>query len=133
MFLVYLNSRYGAAKITMSKIKNTLNYESIGAVHDIVNNSGFFMQEGDEIRLSEEGMEYVKSRILPYFSAFNPISYLLVILGALVLLHWYLRVYVNTLIVFDWYAGLALVLGGVVLRFLFYRILFWTMKFRKTL
>ena len=119
--------------MTMSKIKNTLDYESIGAVHDVVKNSGFFMQEGDEIRLSEEGMEYVKGRILPYFSAFNPISYFLVIIGILVLLQWYLRVYANIPIAFDWYAGLALVLGGLILRFLFYRILFWAMKLRKTL
>ncbi len=134
ILLIYLNTKYGTGKVRISKLKETLGYKGQG-IYNILDGSNLFETNlaRDDVRLTEYGTRYVEKWWLPYFSAFNPVSYLFIILGSLLLIHWLLRTFANIIIVFDLYSGLALIVGGIILRFFFLRLFFWIMKLSKKL
>lgn len=127
--LIYLNSKYGTGEARISRLKETLGY-STGGIYNALDESGFFERRGDKIRLTSRGIEYAEKTLLPYFSAFNPIAYMLMILGVLCILQWYLWSLFRALI-FDWRVGMILIACGFVLRFLLPRLVFWVHKLKK--
>jgi len=129
--LVYLNSKYGTGEARISRLKEALGY-STGGIYNALDESGFFDRKGDEIHLTIRGVEYAEKTLLPYFSAFNPIAYMLMFLGTLCILQWYLWSLARTLI-FDWRVGTILIVGGIVLRFFLLRLVFWAHKLKKQL
>lgn len=129
--LVYLNSKYGTGKARISRLKEALGY-STGGIYNALDESGFFDRKGDEINLTSKGVEYAERTLLPYFSAFNPIAYMLMFLGTLCIFQWYLWISAHALI-FDWHVGTVLIVGGIVLRFFLLRLVFWAHKLKKQL
>ncbi len=133
IFLVYLRNKYDLKPdVRVSTLKNLLGY-SAGGLDYALKYSGFFETKGDEIRLSKKGEDYVRKQLLPTYKAFNPIGYFLILLGFLFILQWYMFENFNTSIIFGWESGLLLIIGGLILRFWFLPLLYWTLKALKKL
>jgi hypothetical protein len=64
-----------------------------------------------------KGLKYVKKELMTSFEVAHSISYLLLVLGLFLLVHWYLYTYHSAYLVFEWNVGLAVLVGGLVLRF----------------
>lgn len=132
ILLIYLNEKYGGSKVRLPTLRKTLGYSQSG-IYSALDESGYFERKGDVITLSEKGQSYVKKQWIPYYSAFNPFGYFLILVGFLLFLSWYLRVYHGALLIFDWYQGIIVIIGGLIIRFALLRMLFWTLKLEKKL
>ena len=133
IFLVYLRNKYDLKPdVKISTLKNFLGY-SAGGIDYALNYSGFFETEGDEIRLSKKGDEYVKKELLPQYKSFVPVGYFLILLGGLLILQWYMFTNFNVSIIFGWESGLLLIVGGLVLRFWLLPLLYWVLKIQRKL
>jgi hypothetical protein len=51
------------------------------------------------------------------FESVYSVSYLLIVLGWILLVQWYLYTYHGQHLLIDWQVGLAVLIGGLVLRF----------------
>lgn len=117
ILFIYLNDKYGrSSEFRISELKNFFSY-STGGIYGALDSSGFFIRNGSTIKLSEEGVEYAKKELIIPFKNFYSIAYLLVYLGLLLLLHWYLYIYMDFYLFFDWQVGFGLIIGGLLLRF----------------
>lgn len=117
MLFVYLNNKYGrSTKYNISELKQFIGY-SAGGIYNALDSSGFFVRNGSDITLSKKGKDYVKKELMHSFENFYPVSYFLVFLGVILLVHWYLYTYHGEYLVFEWNIGLAIVMSGLVLRF----------------
>jgi len=133
IFFVYLNSKYGTGVVDIPKLKETLGY-STGGIYNALDESGYFTRKGDEVSLTSKGAEYFKEKHMPYYSMVNPLSGLLIVLGTLALTRSLLETFTGiSLVLFNWQSGLALLAGGITLRFFFLRLMFYFMKLRKEL
>lgn len=131
IFLVYLNNKYGLGKrIRIAKLKKFIGY-STGGVYSALDESGYFLRKGDEIRLSKEGEKYVRKKLLPHYMAFNIVSYFIIFVGVLLLVHWFLRTRYDIIVVFDWLDGLSFIIGGLVMRFALLPLVYWLLKVMK--
>lgn len=133
IFLVYLNNKYGLGKrIEVRKLKDFLGY-STGGLYNALDESGYFVRNVDEITLSEKGKRYVRSELMQYYRAFNPIGHFLIFLGLVLILQWYLLTYHRILMVFDWYVGISIIAGGLLIRFALLPMIYWFLKVRRKL
>lgn len=130
ILLVYFNNKYDKDKNRMPWLKENLGY-STGGLYHALDNSGYFEKNKDEISLTEKGTNYLNKHILPQYTVFYPIGNLLIILGLVFLLQWYLWTYVNTLMIFQWYSAIMVIAGGIVVRFFLMRLSYWMMKRKK--
>jgi len=132
ILLVHLNEKYGSGNVRISRLKKTLDY-STGGIYNALDESGYFKHKGDVITLSNKGHEYIKKQWVRYFSIVNPLSYFIIIVGALLFLSWYLKVYHNAFLVFNWYQGIVVIIAGLIIRFGLMRLMFWTLRAQKKL
>lgn len=117
MLFIYLNNKYGRiTEFAISELKKFTGY-STGGIYNALDSSGYFVRKGSDITLSKTGRDYVKKELMTPFKNIYPLSYLLVFLGFILLLHWYLYTYQDTYLVFEWNVGLAIIVAGLVLRF----------------
>ena len=130
IFFVYLNEKYGTGETQISRLKRSLGY-STGGIYNAIDDSGYFQRSGDIIRLTENGSKYVKEKILTQYSALNPFCYLFILLGANIIFFWILKNFMNISVVFEWYQGVALIIGGLIIRFLKFRLTHLILKLRK--
>lgn len=131
ILLVYLNNKYGlGTKVDVSKLKDYIGYTRTGLA-TALSESAYFIRKGDEITLTDAGERYVKKVWMPYYRAFNPIAYFFIFLGLILLTQWYLLTYNKILLSVDWYAGVALIAGGLLIRFALLPASYWLLKFRR--
>lgn len=133
IFLVYLRNKYDAKPdVKISTLKRLLGY-STGGIDYALKYSGFFEIYHDQVKLSEKGKEYVKRELLPQYRILNPIGYFLILMGVLIFLQWYLATYFDTVISFDWWTGVSVIIIGLILRFLLLPLIYWTLKIQRKL
>lgn len=133
IFLVYLRNKYDLKpEVRVSTLKSLLGY-SAGGIDYALKYSGFFETKGDKIKLSTKGEGYVRRELLPHYKTFAPIGYLLIFLGFLLILQWYVFENFDVSIIFGWESGLLLIIGGLVLRFWLLPLLYWALKILKKL
>jgi len=133
LFFIYLRKKYDTTQsVKISTLKNLFGY-SAGGIDYALKYSGFFETKGNEISLSKKGEEYVERTLLPQYKILNPVAYLLIFMGALIVLQWYAYTYFNTTIIFDWWSGLLLIIAGLLLRFWLLPIIYWLLKILKKL
>lgn len=130
ILLVYLNNKYDKEKNKVPWLKEKLGY-STGGLYHALDESGYFERKGDEIKLTEKGIRYLNKQLLPQYTVFYPIGNFLIILGCVFLLQWYLWTYANIPMIFQWHSAVIVIVGGVVLRFFFLRIVYLVMSHRK--
>ena len=131
IFLVYLRNKYEREPdVRVSILKSLLGY-SAGGIDYALNYSGFFETEGNKIRLSKKGEDYVRRELLPHYRTFAPVGYFLIVLGVLFILQWYMSANFNVSIIFGWESGLLLIVGGLLLRFWLLPLLYWALKIQK--
>lgn len=130
ILLVYLNNKYDKEKNKIPWLKEKLGY-STGGLYSALDESGYFDRKGDEICLTEKGNDYLHKNILPLYIVFYPVGNFLIILGLVLLLQWYLWTYLQTVMIFQWYSAITVIIGGIVLRVFFLRIVYWIMTHKK--
>ncbi|RLI43135.1 hypothetical protein DRO69_09625, partial [Candidatus Bathyarchaeota archaeon] len=104
---------------------------STGGIYNALDESGYFVRKGDEIRLSKEGEKYVKKKLLPHYKTFNILSYFMIFLGIFLLINWFFRTHYNIIMVFNWLDGLSFIIGGLVIRFAVLPLAYWLLKAMK--
>lgn len=131
MLLVHLNNRYGlGTRMDDSRLAQFLDYSRTG-LRTAIDESGYFVRKGAEITLSEKGEIYVKRELLRPYRAVNPIGYLLVFIGSLILVQWYLLSYHKTLLILDWSVALPIIVCGLLVRFALLPMSYWFLKILK--
>jgi hypothetical protein len=130
ILVVYLNNKYGKDKNTMPWLKKKLGY-STGGLYHALDDSGYFERTADEIRLTEKGTNYLNKEILPQYTAFNPIGNVLIILGLVFLLQWYMWTFAQTSVIVPWYSAIIVIAAGIVIRFFYLRLAHWIIKTKK--
>jgi len=131
ILMVYLNNKYDKDKNRISWLKEKLGY-STGGLYHALDNSGYFERKKEDIYLTEKGTNYLNKQILPQYTVFNPIGNLLIILGFVFLLQWYSWTYAHKPVVIPWYSALIAIALGILVRFLFLRLVHSIMKRKKT-
>ena len=131
ILLVYLNDRYGIGKkLEIPKLKNFTGY-STGGLYSALDDSGYFERKRDEITLTDKGERYDKKELTRQLTILYPLCYFLILFGIIMIGHWYLLTYHNTLLLFNWPVGFSLVLGGLLIRFVLPALGLWILKLRK--
>jgi hypothetical protein len=131
ILVVYLNNKYDKDKNRIPWLKEKLGY-STGGIYNALNDSGFLERTGDEIYLTEKGTDYLNKQILPHYTAFNPLGNFLIVLGLVFLLQWYSWTYSHVAAIVPWYSAIIIIGAGILVRFLFLRIVHLMMKMSKT-
>jgi hypothetical protein len=130
ILIVYLNNKYDKDKNRIPWLREKLGY-STGRIYNALNDSGYLERTGDEISLTKKGTVYLNRQILPHYTAFNPLGNFLIALGFIFLLQWYSWTYSHVAAVLPWYSAIMIIVGGILVRFLFLRIVHWMMKTSK--
>jgi hypothetical protein len=131
ILLVYFNNKYDKNKNKISWLKENLGY-STGGLYNALDNSGYFERKADEINLTQKGTNYLKTQILPKYTAFYPVGNFLIILGIVFLWQWLLWTYANTPVIIPWYSATMVIVGGTIIRFFLMRLNYWIMRNRKS-
>lgn len=130
ILLVYLNNKYGlGTTIKLSKLKQFLSY-STGGLYNALDDSGYFIRKGDEITLSDAGERYARKNLMQRFRAVYPVGYFLTFFGMILIAHWYLLMYHDIFLFFDWTVGLSFILVGLLIRFALPPFAYWILKIR---
>jgi len=128
--LVYLNNKFDKGKNDISVLKETLEY-STGGIYSALDSSGYFDRTISSIQLTEKGKEYLTSRILPQYSTFNSLGFLMIILGLVTLFQWAEWTYYGTAIIIPWYSAILMITMGFIVRFFVLRIYHQIIKRKK--
>jgi hypothetical protein len=126
---VYLHTEFSKDKIKVADLKKTVGYGSGGAYSAF--ESRYLEKINDEIRLTEEGIDYVKSRILPKFDIYKSYGNVIITISVFFFVQWLEWTYLNVAIIPGWYFALMLLILGIFLRFFVLRFDFFVMKKRK--
>jgi hypothetical protein len=126
---VYMHNKFSKDKINVSDLKRIVDY-SAGGVYSAFE-SRYLEKIGDEIRLTEEGLEYVKERILPEYNVYKSYGNILLLLGFFFLFEWAEWYLLKTQIEPTWYFAAMLVTLGLFLRYLVLRFNFFVTNRRK--
>lgn len=126
---IYLHNKFSKEKIKVADLKKTVGYGSGGAYSAF--ESRYLEKINDEIRLTEEGKDYVKSRILPKFDIYKSYGNVLITLGIFFFVQWFEWTYLNVPLIPSWYFALLILILGFFLRFFILRFDFFVMKKRK--
>lgn len=129
IFYVYMHDMFSKDKIKVADLKKIVGY-STGGVYSAFESSSYITKENDEIRLTQEGEEYVKSRILPRFDIFESYGNILIMLGAFFFIQWFMWTYLNVPLIPTWYLALTVLGTGFFLRFFVLRFYFFSVKRR---
>lgn len=129
IFYVYLHNKFSKDKIKVADFKKTVGYGPGGAYSAF--ESKYIEKMGDEIHLTEEGQDYVKSRILPQFNTYKSYGNVLFFLGLFFFFQWFEWTYLNVPLIPTWYFALVILVFGIFLRFFILRLDFFVMKKRK--
>lgn len=130
ILLVHLNNKYGKGKNEIPALKEILDY-STGGIYSALDNSGYFERTTDGIQLTEKGKKYLSEKILPQYSLLNSVGNVFIVIGAVFILQWLEWTYWQHAFILNWYAGLSLLVGGLVLRFLGLRLHYWVIRKKK--
>ena len=131
MLFIHLNNEYGRSnEFNISDLKKFIGYSS-GGMYNALDNSGYFVREGNAISLTQKGKDYVKKELMTSFKNFHSISYLLFYLGFIFLVHWYLYTQFDIYLFFDWQVGAGLLIGGFLLRFTLPRLTYFALLLKK--
>ena len=129
LLYVYMHDQFSKDKIKVADLKKIVGY-SAGGIYSAFESSGYIVKENDEIHLTQEGKEYVESRILPRFDIFKSFGNILILLGAFFLIQWFVWTYLNVPLIPTWYLTLTVFGTGFFLRFLVLRFYFFNVKRR---
>jgi lipid-A-disaccharide synthase-like uncharacterized protein len=130
LFYVYMHDRFSQDKIKVADLKKIAGYKRSG-VYGAFESSRYVTKENDEIHLTQEGKEYVESRILPRFDFFKWFGNMLILLGAFFLMQWYEWTYQNIPLLPTWYLAVTVFGTGFFLRFFVLRFYFFIVKRRR--
>ncbi len=131
LFYVYMHSSFTKDKIKVADLKKIVDYSTGGAYGAF--ESGYLEKIGDEIRLTEVGKDYVKTRILPQYSVYKSYGNVLLMLGVFFLVQWFEWEYLKAPVIPSWYFALMILGLGLFLRFFILRFNFFVTKRRKKL
>jgi len=96
--LVGLKDKYGGS-FSKSELRRIIGYKRGGGIYDALEKSGFFVIDGDNISLNEEGKKYFQKVLMPPYQLIKSVGFFLVILGVIILAEWILPTYFNIFIV----------------------------------
>lgn len=131
MLFIHLNNEYGRSnEFNISELKRFIGY-SQGGIYNALDNSGYFFRKGTTISLSQKGKNYVQKELMTPFKNFYSVSYLLLYLGLIFLIHWYLYTQFDIYLFFDWQVGVGLLIGGFLLRFTLPRLTYFALLLKK--
>jgi hypothetical protein len=129
LLYVYMHNKFSKDKIKVADIKKIVGYSPGGAYSAF--ESSYLEKTGDEIHLTEEGKDYVKSRILPQFDTYKSYGNALLFLGFFFFFQWFEWTYLSVPVIPSWYFALVLFGCGLFLRFFVLRFNFYVTKKRK--
>ena len=132
ILLVYLNNKYGKGKNDIPELKEILGY-STGGIYSALDSSGHFERTPTGIKLTGKGEDYLKGRILPQFSIYTTLGDVLVLLGAVFLIQWIERAYLDYNMIFPWHFSFLLIGLGLFVRFFILRFYRFVIKRRKNM
>jgi len=114
----------------VADLKKTVDYKGSGGIYSALE-SPYLEKINDEIHLTEEGKEYVKTKILPQFDVHKSYGYALITIGAFFAIQWFEWTYLNVPLIPPWYSALIMLIIGFFIRFFLLRFVFYLMKKRK--
>jgi hypothetical protein len=126
---VYMHNKFSKDKIKVSDLKKIVDY-SAGGIYSAFE-SPYLEKIGDEIRLTEEGLEYVKERILPEYNVYKSYGNVLLLIGFFLAFEWAEWYFLKTRLEPTWYFAAIIIAAGFVLRFFVLRFNFIITKRRK--
>jgi hypothetical protein len=130
IFMVYLNNKYGKGKNDISELKGLLGY-STGGIYNALDDSGYFERTPNEIRLTEKGQKYLRSKVLPPYDIIRTIGYCLLFLGFVFAWQWFSWTYLKQYFVVPLYSFLPVIILGVFLTFFVLRSKYYLVKRRR--
>ena len=110
----------------VADLKKIADY-SAGGVYSAFE-SPYLEKTGDEIRLTEQGKDFVEARILPQYDAYKSYGTLTIVVGVYFVFQWFEWTYYKVPLVSTWYFGTLIIGFGVFLRFLVLRFNFFVTK-----
>jgi hypothetical protein len=131
LFYVYMHERFSKDKIKVADLKKIVDYSQSGVYGAF--ESPYLEKTGDEIHLTDEGKDYVKSRILPQYDVYKSYGTVLTLLGIFFLFQWLEWTYLNNPVIPTWHFVLLILVFGLLLRFFVLRLIFYVTKKRKKL
>ena len=129
LLFVYMHNRFSKDKIKVADLKKIADYSTGGAYSAF--ESRYLEKTGDEIHLTEEGKDYVKTRILPQYDVYKSYGNILLILGIFFVVQWFEWEYLKFPLIPSWHFALVLLGSGLFLRFFILRFNFYVTKKRK--
>jgi hypothetical protein len=131
LLYVYMHNQFSKEKMKVADLKKIVDY-SAGGVYSAFE-SPYLEKIGDEIRLTQEGKDFVRERILPQYEHYKSYGNLTIVIGIYFLFQWFEWTYFKVPLVSTWYFA-ALIIGfGIFLRFFILRFNFFITRKTKRL
>jgi hypothetical protein len=127
IFLVHLNNKYGKGENDVAEMKKVLGY-STGGIYSALDSSGYFERTATEIRLTEKGQKYLKSKVLPPYDALKTVGYAILFLGFILTFQWFEWTYFGKYMVLPWYSNLSFIVLGIFMIFFILRAKYYIAK-----
>jgi hypothetical protein len=129
LLYVYMHNKFSKEKIRVADLKKIGDY-SAGGMYSAFE-SPYLEKNGDEIRLTEEGEQYVKERILPRYNVYRSYGNVLILIGFFLAFEWFEWNYLHTQLEPSIYLPAILLALGLFLRYFVLRFSFFITKRKK--
>jgi hypothetical protein len=129
LLYVYMHNKFSKEKIRVADLKKIGDY-SPGGMYSAFE-SPYIVKNGEEIRLTEEGKQYVEERILPRYDIYRSYGNMMLLIGFFLAFQWFEWNFMHTQMEPSIYLPAILLGTGLFLRYFVLRFSYFVTKRRK--